>query len=63
VARKDLLCPPGRTAGALELMAGVQENIRFANEIDAARHKGEQPYLVEAHIGAHAPFTVSNEDR
>lgn len=50
-----------RNGGARELMAGVQENIRFANEIDAARRKGDRPYLVEAHIGAHAPFTVPDE--
>lgn len=50
-----------RNGGTQELMAGVQENIRFANEIDAARRKGDQPYLVEAHIGAHAPFTVPDE--
>lgn len=50
-----------RNGGAKELVAGVEENIRFAKEIDAARQKGEQPYLVEAHIGAHAPFTVPDE--
>ncbi|HAT8013675.1 putative aminohydrolase SsnA [Citrobacter rodentium] len=50
-----------RNDGMQELMAGVEENIRFANEIDAARRKDEQPYLVEAHIGAHAPFTVPDE--
>ncbi|HEY4438287.1 MAG TPA: putative aminohydrolase SsnA [Lelliottia sp.] len=50
-----------RNGGTKELVAGVEENIRFAGEIDAARKKGEQPYLVEAHIGAHAPFTVPDE--
>ncbi|WP_039057634.1 putative aminohydrolase SsnA [Enterobacter sp. Bisph1] len=50
-----------RNGGMRELQAGVQENIRFANEVDAAREKGVEPYLVEAHIGAHAPFTVPDE--
>jgi len=50
-----------RNGGTKELVAGVEENIRFAGEIDAARKKGEQPYLVEAHMGAHAPFTVPDE--
>lgn len=40
--------------------AGVAENIRFAKEIDAIRMSGSKP-LVEAMIGAHASFTVSNE--
>ncbi|MEI9882534.1 putative aminohydrolase SsnA [Atlantibacter hermannii] len=47
-----------RNAGLKELQAGVEENIRFAQHIDSAKEKGQQPYLVEAHIGAHAPFTV-----
>ncbi|NBD01586.1 putative aminohydrolase SsnA [Atlantibacter hermannii] len=47
-----------RNGGLKELQAGVEENIRFAKHIDAAKEKGQQPYLVEAHIGAHAPFTV-----
>lgn len=50
-----------RNHGVKELQAGVEENIRFAREIDRAREKGSEPYLVEAHIGAHAPFTVPNE--
>lgn len=49
-----------RNGGMKELQAGVEENIRFANEIDEAKRKGSTPYLVEAHIGAHAPFTVSD---
>ena len=40
--------------------AGVAENIRFAREVDALRAQGTKP-LVEASIGAHASFTVSNE--
>ncbi|MDF7680216.1 putative aminohydrolase SsnA [Enterobacteriaceae bacterium ESL0689] len=50
-----------RNAGHRELRDSVDENIRFAREVDAARQKGDQPYLVEAHIGAHAPFTVPDE--
>lgn len=50
-----------RNFGSRELRDSVEENIRFAREIDAAREKGDQPYLVEAHIGAHAPFTVPDE--
>ena len=50
-----------RNNGSRELCDGVEENIRFAKEIDAARQKGDEPYLVESHIGAHAPFTVPDE--
>lgn len=50
-----------RNGGLKELQAGVEENIRFAQEIDTAREKGHEPWLVEAHIGAHAPFTVSDD--
>jgi len=50
-----------RNGGLKELQAGVEENIRFAQEIDAAREKGHEPWLVDAYIGAHAPFTVSDD--
>ncbi len=50
-----------RNGGLQELQANVEENIRFAREIDRARESGDEPYLVEAHIGAHAPFTVPDE--
>lgn len=50
-----------RNGGLNELRAGVEENINFARLIDAAKAEGKEPYLVEAHIGAHAPFTVSDE--
>lgn len=50
-----------RNGGIKEMAAGVEENIEFAKLIDAAKAKGDEPYLVEAHIGAHAPFTVTNE--
>ncbi|MCW7551155.1 putative aminohydrolase SsnA [Endozoicomonas gorgoniicola] len=50
-----------RNFGMKELEDGVQENIDFANLIDSAKARGDEPYLVEAHIGAHAPFTVPND--
>ncbi|MCW8331175.1 putative aminohydrolase SsnA [Photobacterium sp. SDRW27] len=50
-----------RNGGMKEMMAGVEENIAFAQQIDRAKAEGIEPYLVEAHIGAHAPFTVTNE--
>lgn len=50
-----------RNGGQQELQTSVEENIRFAREIDRARETGKEPYLVEAHIGAHAPFTVTDE--
>ncbi|MBW7981822.1 putative aminohydrolase SsnA [Enterobacillus tribolii] len=50
-----------RNGGVRELQAGVEENIAFARQIDQAKAEGKEPYLVEAHIGAHAPFTVSDE--
>ena len=49
-----------RNGGEAELRAGVDENIAFAKQIDAAKAKGDEPYLVECHIGAHAPFTVGD---
>lgn len=45
-----------RNLGMAEVEAGVAENLAFAELIDA--EKDSRPYLVEAHIGAHAPFTV-----
>lgn len=50
-----------RNGGQQELQASVEENIRFAREIDQARKVGREAYLVEAHIGAHAPFTITND--
>ncbi|WP_299014104.1 putative aminohydrolase SsnA [uncultured Photobacterium sp.] len=50
-----------RNDGMKEMMAGVEENIAFARQIDRAKEEGIEPYLVEAHIGAHAPFTVTDE--
>lgn len=50
-----------RNGGEAELRAGVDENIAFARQVDAAKAKGDEPYLVESMIGAHAPFTVSDK--
>jgi len=50
-----------RNGGLDELAKGVEENIRFAQKIDQDKAAGTEPYLVEAHIGAHAAFTVANE--
>lgn len=50
-----------RNGGLDEMTRGVEENIRFAQAIDATKDKADEPYLVEAHIGAHAPFTVTDE--
>ena len=49
-----------RNRGEAELIEGVQENLRFCDEVDTRRDKlgsGQVP-LIEAAIGAHAPFTV-----
>ncbi|WCE31693.1 putative aminohydrolase SsnA [Vibrio sp. SCSIO 43137] len=50
-----------RNSGVKEMQAGVEENIAFAMDIDRDKKEGNKPYLVEAHIGAHAPFTVTDE--
>jgi putative selenium metabolism protein SsnA len=50
-----------RNGGDAELKAGVAENVAFARQVDAAKTQGDEPYLVEAMIGAHAPFTISNQ--
>jgi len=51
--------------GPDDAKAGVRENVRFAGRVDAvradaARGNGHEP-LVEAAIGAHAPFTVGDD--
>ncbi len=49
-----------RNGGMDEVRAGVEENITFAQHVDAERKGGKKP-LVEAMIGGHAPFTIPNE--
>ena len=46
--------------GMAGAFAGVRENERFARAVDAAHQAGALP-LVEAAIGAHAPFTIGDE--
>ncbi|MDT8298083.1 MAG: amidohydrolase family protein, partial [Spirochaetaceae bacterium] len=43
------------------MTAGIEENRRFALEVQAAAQKGEGPRLVEACIGGHAPCTLPEE--
>ena len=49
-----------RNGGMKEVEEGVEENIRFAEEVDARLGKGED-VLCEAMIGGHAPFTLPDE--
>lgn len=44
-----------RNHGMKEMVAGVEENIAFAQLIDRAKENGEEPYLVEAY---RCPCTV-----
>lgn len=46
-----------RNGGMKEVEDGVEENIRFAEEVTSRRKKGEN-VLCEAMIGGHAPFTI-----
>ena len=46
-----------RNGGMKEAEEGVEENIRFAEEVDSRLAKGED-VLCEAMIGGHAPFTL-----
>ena len=49
-----------RNGGMKEIEDGVEENIRFAEEVDRRRKNGEE-VLCEATIGGHAPFTIPDE--
>ena len=49
-----------RNDGLNEVREGVEENIRYAKEIDERIGKGEE-VLTEAMIGGHAPFTLPDE--
>lgn len=49
-----------RNGGMKEVEEGVEENVRFAEEIDSKVAKGDD-VLVEAMIGGHAPFTIPEE--
>jgi len=39
---------------------GIKESIDFIKSIDEEKKTGKAKYLIEATIGAHAPFTLSN---
>ncbi|MCT4713341.1 putative aminohydrolase SsnA [Enterobacteriaceae bacterium H11S18] len=47
-----------RNGGLVELEKSIEENVDFAHLIDKEKSKKSAPCLVEAHIGAHAPFTL-----
>ena len=49
-----------RNRGMAEVEDGVNENIRFAEEVDRRRANGEE-VLCEATIGGHAPFTIPDD--
>lgn len=49
-----------RNRGMDEVWEGVNENVRFAKEVDEKIKRGDD-VLVEAMIGAHAPFTIPDE--
>ena len=46
-----------RNGGMKEVEEGVEENVRFAEEVTRRRKNGEE-VLCEAMIGGHAPFTI-----
>jgi len=46
--------------GLDQMKEGVEENIRFAKEIDSGIKAGKD-HLVDAHIGGHAPCTIPDE--
>ncbi len=49
-----------RNGGMKEVEIGVEENVRFASEVDARLERGEN-VLCEAMIGGHAPFTLPDK--
>lgn len=49
-----------RNDGSNELELGAKENIAFAKEVDEDRRQRPDDYLVEAAVGGHAPFTISD---
>lgn len=49
-----------RNGGMKEVERGVEENVRFAEEVDERLKNGED-VLCEATIGGHAPFTIPNK--
>lgn len=49
-----------RNNGDTEIAQGVEENIRFAKSLDSEKASKSSFHLVEAAIGGHAPFTISD---
>ncbi len=47
--------------GRADMLAGVEENIAFAKQIDAEKAAGTWSGLMEAHVGGHAPCTIPDE--
>ncbi len=47
--------------GRDEMLAGIEENRRFAEALDKEKASGQWQGLFEAHIGGHAPFTLNDE--
>ncbi len=61
VGLRGVVCYEATDRNGMEgARAGVEENARFARAVDADRAAGRR-VLVEAAIGAHAPFTVGEE--
>ncbi|MGL1893442.1 MAG: putative aminohydrolase SsnA [Spirochaetaceae bacterium] len=59
---RGLTCYEVTDRNGLEQMKdGIEENINFAKAIDADKKDPRKPYLVEALIGGHAPFTIPDE--
>ncbi len=47
--------------GRDEMLAGIEENRVFAQELDREKAENRWSGLFESHIGGHAPFTLSDE--
>lgn len=59
---RGLTCYEVTNRNGLEQMhTGIEENINFAKSVDADKKDPTKPYLVEALIGAHAPFTIPDK--
>lgn len=60
---RGMLCyeVTNRNGGLDEEKAGVQENIDFANACEKTKNEDKDNYILEANIGGHAPFTISEE--
>jgi putative selenium metabolism protein SsnA len=62
VGLRGILCYETTDRGGPDgAAAGVEENRRFAAKVESLRRAGAGARLVEAMIGAHAPFTLGDE--